>query len=130
MKRANESTAAVLEQIAAGLDALVDVNVAHLSVRPGVPALYDSKVRYIEEPDEVRQDVPTVLQHGRGDAEDLVAWRIAELRVRGVEARVLIRQVRSSSGLAFYHPLVQLPDGTVEDPARILVERYLNEGGE
>ena len=51
------------------------------------------------------------------DAEDLVAWRIAELRVQGIDAKMIIRETRLPNGVTLYHPFVGLPDGRVEDPS-------------
>ena len=66
------------------LQALVAANEEYLRNHPEAPMLYDSGVRYMEEPpgQEDWQDIPTCLKMRAGDCEDLACWRVAELRVR------------------------------------------------
>ena len=71
------------------LMALMYVDIAWLKANPQAPLLYESGVRYEEEPpgQEDWQDVPTCLRMKVGDCEDLACWRAAELRVRfGIDA--------------------------------------------
>lgn len=90
---------------------------------PRVP-LYQSGVRYqrerprrpgLPEPQEWL-DALSVYRKRHGDCEDLTAWRVAELRKRGIAASPLI-ELRNGG---YYHALVQLPDGTKEDPSKRL----------
>lgn len=90
---------------------------------PRVP-LYRSGVRYRRERPRKRgqpepqewMDALTVYRKRHGDCEDLTAWRVAELRKRGIKARPLI-QLRNNG---YYHALVQLPDGSLDDPSKRL----------
>jgi hypothetical protein len=75
------------------MDALIDVNLAWLSAHPDTPRLYESGVVYIpeNEGEEVFADIPTVLSVGGGDCDDLVAWRVAELRFHAIDKRARVR---------------------------------------
>ena len=104
--------------------ALQQIDMGYLRRHPQTPELYSSGVRYQEErPGQERwQDIPQVLQRGVGDCEDLSAWRAAELNIRsGISARaeVAVSKVYPD-GRRLYHVFVRLPDGTIEDPSRIL----------
>jgi hypothetical protein len=86
-----------------------------------VPPLYGGTVAYRPRP-RGRQDwldVPAALERGAGDAEDLAAWRAAELRVGGVAAEPVVGLSLDGArpGVRF---AVRMPDGAVEDPARAL----------
>lgn len=104
------------------LEALVGVNAAWLREHPEAPWLYESGVRYGEEP--VGQDdwldIPETLALGVGDCEDLGCWRIAELRVRSVEAAVAYVKRSAVGPRTVYHVAVRRADGRLEDPSRIL----------
>lgn len=67
------------------LHCLTHIDVLYLRRHPETPRLYDSHVRYMEEPpgQEEWQDVPTCLRMGDADCEDMACWRAAELQVRG-----------------------------------------------
>src|SRR5262249_7586502 len=69
------------------LEALVAVNFAWLREHPNAPWLYESGVRYEEEPPgrDDWQDIPETIALRVGDCEDLGCWRIAELRARAFE---------------------------------------------
>ena len=102
-----------------------------------VPPLYQSGVRYAED-DAGREDwrdVYAILKRGRGDCDNLVAWRTAELRVAGVAADPVIKwrhipynlavklyppNMISPNGLWMVHCCVRLPDGTIEDVSKNL----------
>lgn len=102
--------------------ALVEADVVWLTAHPEAPSLYESGVRYVEEPprEEWFADVPTVLKRGYGDCDDLASWRAAELIVRhGVEASVFTQRQVDRDGSTLYHVLVQSPLG-VEDPSSAL----------
>lgn len=90
---------------------------AYLQAHPQTPPLYKSGVRYEEEPGEQDQwqDIPITLGIGHGDAEDLACWRAAELQVQGIEAWPTFDFEHGC-----LHPKVRLPNGTLEDPARVL----------
>ena len=107
------------------MDLLVSLNMEYLKhSRTRPPALYASGVRYRSEPRppqglrrvERFALIPGVLRAGWGDCEDLAAWRVAKLRLRGVRAVPWIIQPRPK----LFHVQVRYPDGTIEDPSRRL----------
>lgn len=108
------------------LDLLFKIDMLYLRFHPQTPLLYQSGVRYMEEPpgQEDWQDIPTTLRIGMGDCEDLACWRAAELNVKyGIKARPIFREQRRANGTYLYHILVQLPPGyspSIEDPSKIL----------
>jgi hypothetical protein len=69
------------------LKALVAANTGHLRLHPEAPWLYASGVSYAEDDEgyEGWTDIPETLARGVGGCKDLVAWRLAELRVRARE---------------------------------------------
>ena len=120
-----EDEAESLEYLAAALDCLIAWDTTYLLRHPNTPLLYESGVRYEEEPlgAEFWRDIPTVLKYGTADCEDLCAWLIAEKRVRfGVPARPFIIPQLRKNGKYLYHIAVATPDapGGVEDPSRKL----------
>lgn len=76
-----------------------------------VPPLYESGVRYQRDAREAFDTLPHVLERGFGDCEDLATWRAAEIP----DARAV--PVPVSTG---WHVVVQLPDGSIEDPSAAL----------
>jgi len=110
------------------LEAAVAINRAIMSSQD-VPLLYDSQIRFQREPDglvkqgiEQFDNVLTVLARGHGDCDDLVAWRVAELRERDEPATV---RVVWPKGTRRFHAQVRRADGSYEDPSRILTLRAL-----
>lgn len=115
-------------QIVAFCEALVLVNVTYLATSQ-VPWLYESGVRYRRDEEragalpDIWSDVPTILERGFGDCEDLACWRVAELRTVGRTARIGIAAQRRPTleplGWGF-HVTVEKLSGTVwktEDPS-------------
>jgi hypothetical protein len=87
------------------LEALCKINEGHLAAKP-YPPLYEAGVRYEREPGtEHWLDVPSILEAGAGDCEDLACWRVAELRRQGVHAGPYVRY-RKRDGVLHYHALV------------------------
>src|SRR5262249_18336171 len=104
-----------------------------------IPPLYASGVRYEEDPPghEDWRDCWAVLQRGKGDCDQLTAWRVAELRVAGIRAEPVLKWqwipkavmiglgypaklLGGSPGVWMVHCLVRFPDGTTEDPSKLL----------
>ena len=104
------------------LEALTAVNEAWLREHPSAPWLYESGVRYEEEPlgRDDWQDIPETLARRNGDCEDLGCWRVAELRVRSGEHAVPFVRRALAGPRTVYHVAVRRADGTIEDPSRIL----------
>ena len=133
------------------LECMVAVNTGFLKFHD-VPPLYHSGVRYgrtsiwepvpaLYLPNKV-QDlfnpvfwVPRGVNGGqkRGDCKSLGTARVAELRMKGVQAEPVFRWAKrpDRSGNLDFHILVMLPNGDHEDPSRKLgmgsneVQRYL-----
>lgn len=104
------------------LDALTDIDARYLRKHPETPAIYASGVRYEEEPpgQEDWQDVATTIRMGVGDCDDVAPWLAAQKRVAGLDARPTFKDQVLSSGSTLYHILTMNPDGTIEDPSRVL----------
>lgn len=102
--------AALLEGVTRASAILID--------RLDMPPLYASGVRYRREPRgrERWQLAPQTEALGYGDCEDLATWRAAELRLDGIAARPVVYR----SGPRQLHVVVALPDGSIEDPSRVL----------
>lgn len=138
-----ESVKRRFEPLMFALEALVMINVHHLerAIEEGrpLPRLYDSGIRYKEEPpgQEDWLDFPTLLQERVGDCEDLACALTAERRVYdGIPSAPAIRwkfltadylrragYPRKSipkDGIFLVHVLSQLPDGRIEDPSKVL----------
>jgi len=106
-----------VEELEALLEGLVQLDVSQL--RRGLcPPLYQANVRYQREPRgrEKWQTARKTFALHTGDCEDLAAYRAADLRVVGIQAKAIIKDIRP--GLK--HALVRYPDGTIEDPSRRL----------
>jgi hypothetical protein len=118
------------------LDCLTEINDEILEDNPNIPLIYESGVRYYHDGrDDPWMDVLQVLAaHKRWqasgkpeviDCEDLVCWRVAELRVRFGQKRarpVFDRQrIQTPQGpKQMIHILVQHEDGQIEDVSRKL----------
>jgi hypothetical protein len=121
----NEDKKAVLEKL---LEALTLANVLYLLRYPHTPNLYESGVRYEQEPDgrDDWQDIPDTLRRRNGDCEDLACWRMAELRVRWRDRasrfHITVEDIPNRVGqlVTTYHIAIRLPDGRIEDPSRNL----------
>jgi hypothetical protein len=73
--------------------ALVEHNVAYLRAHPETAKLVDAPIDPKLRPsnDDAVHDIPSMLRRGYGDAEDHAAWRCAELRMSGADARIVTR---------------------------------------
>lgn len=120
--------------IKAILDAQVRNNLLYLQLHPNTPKLYESGVRYKNEPEgqtcfgrpvEEFAAIPVVLSRMTGDCDDLAPYRVAELIHAGVPAKIRIqwrarRNADGSQGRKYFHIVVRLPDGRIEDPSALL----------
>jgi hypothetical protein len=68
---------------------------------------------------EIFRDIPRIIENGGGDCDNLAGWRAAELAIEGVNARPYMTN-RKEGGRTIYHALTIWPDGSSEDPSRIL----------
>jgi hypothetical protein len=106
------------------LEALVGIDCEYLQAHPETPWLYDSGVRYREEPagEERWQSIPISIERRTADCEDLATWRVAELRVRLGEPATCatLRQVDRRTGRVVWHITVRRANGEPEDPSKKL----------
>ncbi len=88
------------------MEAMCAINLLHLR-QQRYPKLYESGVVYRRENGtENWLDIPSVIKAGWGDCEDLVFWRVAELRKEGVKAAPFAKW-RRVNGVFKYHALVR-----------------------
>lgn len=109
----------------AALEALAALDRVYLRSHPDTPELYEAGVRYLRDAEDRDQGrpraelwltVPDVLRVGGADCKCLAAWRVAELRELGEDARHHIVRM----GPHVWHIQVRRADGTIEDPSREL----------
>lgn len=94
---------------------------ASIMRRTFVPSLYSSGVRYQQEEDgkETFRDCIGVLKRKRDDCNNLVAYRMGELIVRGIDTQVIVEYNKNTRGGYMFH--VYLLNGhTPEDPSTVL----------
>jgi hypothetical protein len=88
------------------MEAMCAIDLLHLR-RRRYPKLYESGVAYRrEDGTENWLDIPHIIKAGWGDCEDLVFWRVAELRKAGVKAAPFAKW-RRVNGVFKYHALVR-----------------------
>lgn len=128
------------------LEGMIAINMHHIKrawkraaagMGPPIPPLYESGVVYQEDPPgrEDWRDVYGILQRGVADCDQLIGWRVAELRCAGIAAEPVIkwqhipRQIAvalgyganvGADGLWMVHCCVRYPDGSIEDPSKRL----------
>jgi hypothetical protein len=102
------------------LEALVAEDMAYLTAHPATPTLRQSGVRYVEDLPwrEEWKDIPETLARRAGDCKDLVAWRLAELRLSGERAATARVTVYEVGARVINHITVCRSDGRIEDPSR------------
>lgn len=88
------------------MEAMCAIDLLHLRQRT-YPKLYESGIVYRrEDGTENWLDIPSVIKAGWGDCEDLVFWRVAELRKQGIKAAPFAKW-RRVNGVFKYHALVR-----------------------
>ncbi len=88
------------------MEAMCAIDLLHLR-QQRYPKLYESGVVYRRENGtENWLDIPSIIKAGWGDCEDLVFWRVAELRKQGVKAAPFAKW-RRVNGVFKYHALVR-----------------------
>lgn len=103
-----------------------------------ISPLYASGVRYEEDPPgrEDWRDCYEVLRRGKGDCDNLVGWRVGELRAAGIAVDPVVKwqqipkdvmiglgypaKMIPEEGCSMVHCAVRWPDGRIEDPSKIL----------
>lgn len=99
---------------------IVYANILYLKDHPDTPDLYDAGVIYKRENGEQWKTIPECIADGYADCEDLSAWLVAQYIVRkGIQARGLISK-KCRGKRCLYHVRCRLPNGTIEDPSKIL----------
>lgn len=114
------------------LEALVTADQLYIRTHH-VPPIYQSGIRYMEEPVNVAKvsgetyrieefaAIPAVIERGWGDCDDVSPWRVAELREHGEPAKIRIQWKKNAeSGQKLYHIVVRRADGRIEDPSLLL----------
>jgi hypothetical protein len=72
------------------------------------------------------RDIGRIIENGGGDCDNLAAWRVAELRQKGIQARPYMTHRERIGGGTTYHALVLWPPfgsvkhETSEDPSLLL----------
>lgn len=113
------------------LEACVLADMLYLSLHKNVKGLYESGVRYEEEPHwsfegepvEEFATIPIIIDRGWGDCDDLAPWRVAELRYAAREAaKIRIQWQRPTlpngkKGRKYFHIVVRRANGAIEDPS-------------
>jgi len=96
-----------------------------------VPTIYESGVQFRPEPWQGKfeefADALTTYRRKWGDCDDLVAWRVAELRTIG-DRRLGLKPCKATIKIYWrdyvegkgFHCEVRMPDGSVEDVSRFL----------
>jgi hypothetical protein len=121
------------------LNALAEACYAYLEAHPNTPRLYESGVRYEEEPPgrDEWQDIPDTIARRNGDCEDLAAWRIAELWFFKEDPQAAwyitvdeLPEAGTGRMVTTYHIQIlrsratehtrATEDGPIEDPSRLL----------
>ena len=134
------------------LEGLIKVNEHHIrqsfrraqvGMGEPIPPLYSTGIYYQEDPpgQENWRDVLACIEHylrtGKGiDCDQLICWRVAELRVAGIAAEPVIKwqllpkatavalgypsKMIPDEGLWLVHCLVRFADGSLEDTSKIL----------
>lgn len=91
-----------------------------------IPSIYQAGVRYIREPEGQEEwlDIGEIIARHGGDCEELAAWRVAELREQGIDARPAWRHRRvstpSGKEASLYHILCWIPGTGFDDPSQRL----------
>lgn len=120
------------------VEAFARIDEVQMRFRP-MPPLYQAGVRYKEDVEAIRatvcgdrscgdevpvdewQDATTLLEKRLGNCKDLVAYRVAELRLSGDRsARPAVLKGKDPSGRIIYHVVLLHGDGKVEDPSAAL----------
>ncbi len=108
------------DKLRALLEGLIALNRLQFRQAPGrIPTLYNSGVRYQREGKDARghrleqwRTIAELLKFQVGDCEDLVGYRIAELREKGINAQPWITRHNFT-----WHVRLKYPDGKIEDPS-------------
>jgi len=86
------------------------VNIDQLWIRThrnSTPPLYKANVRYEREfGTELWCDIPTIMEKGYGDCEDLAAWRCAEIREAGGKSSPYVTY-KKVEGRFHYHAIIK-----------------------
>jgi hypothetical protein len=69
---------------------------------------------------EIFLDTPALFARGKGDCNELVPQRLAELWRGGVAASPYLSRQEKQGGGYVYHAMIKYPDGSAEDPSLIL----------
>lgn len=88
----------------------------HMKQEPEVQDLIERILRGVE----IFLDIPALYARGKGDCNELAPVRVAELWQAGIDASPHLIKEKNGMGGWTYHSAVLWPDGSSEDPSRIL----------
>lgn len=108
------------------LDALTDINVIYLRVRPNTKPLYNAGVRYGRT--QLWEPISALYSRGYGDCKSLTAALVAQQRLQGFTSNPVFRfRTRRDNSGNDYHILVHtnssdwtVNDDGFEDPSKVL----------
>lgn len=98
------------------LELLIALDIEYLRRHPNTPSLYEDPIFYRRTVE--WEPIPAIRLRGFADCKSLTAWRVAELRLLGEEAKPVFRWRRTPRGTYDYHILVLRPGGLFEDPSK------------
>lgn len=105
------------DDLTAAFEVLVEMDVRELRRYPSTMSLHEALARGAVTTRPLHDPPKTplaVLASGVADVDSLVCWRVAELRVAGVQAKPLLVSRRGPDGVMRYYVCVQMPDGSRE----------------
>ena len=100
------------------VECLARIDGLYLKYHPKTPSIYKSGVVYGRTDEWL--PIPACRELGYADCKSVTAWRLAELRARGLNATPEHRWMKRADGVKDFHILLRLDDGTNEDPSKIL----------
>lgn len=100
------------------LSVLTELNCHYLRTRKHAPYLYNTRVIYSRT--HVWDTIPALYMRGYGDCKSLTCARVAELLVSGRKLVKPVFRFDPKPNGTMFHILVMYPDGSWEDPSRLL----------
>lgn len=112
------------------VEAYAAINLDYLRRHPQTTPLYRTRIRYVWEPwvvgangkitrpPDIWRDMPAMIASGMGNCKDMVAERLAELRLAGKSVRPVVLETKLPDGRSLSHVIIEWVDtGAREDPS-------------
>lgn len=105
------------------VEALIGANILYLLRFPNTPSLYDIGAQY-----ELKKrpmgldnwkDIPAIIETKSGDCKDFVAYRVAQLRLKGLHDVSPLITAHKIGDVLTYHVRIR-HGGYIEDPSKLL----------